>query len=136
MSAQASEGFVQMPPGVRGFKSATLHIGYAKALPAHMREGVRELTSLLVPLEDRRQGFATSLMQRVCSEADGALMVLMIHVKPFDEEGITDTTKLCAFYERFGFKRIQTEPAILMARMPRPARPNFHLAAAIRQALH
>jgi N-acetylglutamate synthase-like GNAT family acetyltransferase len=124
-------------PGKRSYKSATLTLGYSSALPKHMRKGVIELTSLGVPIEDRRKGYATALLERVCSEANGAGVVLMIHVQPFGDEGITDVAKLIGFYERFGFRKIQDSPVILMARSPQAARrPNLALAAALIQVMH
>lgn len=122
----------RMAPGERHYRTATLMIGHSKALPEHMREGVRELTSLETAVEDRRMGYATTLMHSVTAEADIAGIVLMIVVQPYGEHGITDMGRLQKFYERFGFARIQDEP-VLMAR--RPSRPVLSIARGVQYAL-
>jgi N-acetylglutamate synthase-like GNAT family acetyltransferase len=105
-----------MPVGPRGYHSARLTIAVPMGLPDHMRGGVRELMSLEVPAEDRRQGLATTLMERTAVEADGAQVVLFIHVQPF--EGSVTVDELEAFYAKFGFVVIQERPR-LMARQPK-----------------
>lgn len=119
-----------MPVGPRGYHSARLTIALPVGVPEHMRGGMRELMSLEVPAEDRRQGLATTLMERTASEADGAGIVLFIHVQPFDE-GLT-LDQLEAFYAKFGFVVIQERPR-LMARQPKR---NPGLRQAISRELH
>lgn len=122
----------RMALGVRHYRTASLMLNEPAALPEHMREGVRELTSLETPVEDRRMGYATTLMHSVTAEADIAGIVLMIVVKPYGEHGITDMERLQKFYTRFGFARIQDEP-VLMARRPLP--PVLSIARGVRHAL-
>lgn len=125
-----------MPAGRRGFHSATVLVTVPSSVPPHMRPRMRELTSLTVPHADRRQGLATSLMERVVREADCDGIVLLITVKPYDEEGISDVDALQAFYAKFGFTTIQPNP-VLMARQPvPPPRPVIDLSASIHSALH
>lgn len=123
---------VTMPRGPRVYRTASLLIDSTDAVPQHMRWGVREVSSLQVPLEDRRKGYATALMQMIAVEADRAAMVLMILPAPYQEGGLTQE-QLEAFYARFGFVKIQTEPT-LMARQP-AKRPQLSIVHAVHEAL-
>lgn len=118
---------VRMPDGPRVYRSATLHIGRTTAVPEHMRDGMRELSSLETPAEDQRKGYATALLHQVTAEADRAAMVLILLPDP---HGIEQAT-LEAFYARFGFRKIQDAP-VLMARQP----VRSQVLAAVRRALH
>lgn len=118
---------VRMPIGPRVYRSSTLNVGRTIALPEHMREGVREITSLGTPAEDQRKGYATALLHQVTSEADRAAMVLILLPDP---HGI-EQEKLEAFYARFGFRKIQESPA-LMAREPVRSK----VLSAVRRAMH
>lgn len=73
----------------------------SEALP----DGVMEVSSVSTDANMQRKGYATRLMQRVCRDADlsGIVLVLIPAVH--------------SFYERFGFKVIQSDP-IMMARAP------------------
>lgn len=121
---------MDMPIGPRGFHSARLTIAIPTAVPVHMRARMRELMSLEVPEEDRRQGFATMLLTRTAREADKANTVLLIVVKPYGD-GSTDLPALQKFYGKFGFITIQHEP-VLMARQPN----TVNLRQSIAVALH
>lgn len=125
---------MSMPVGKRGYHSARLTIAETTAVPAHMRPRMRELMSLEVPVADRRQGLATGLLERVAIEADGANTILLIVVKPYDEDGITDLDALQKFYAKFGFVTIQQEP-VLMARQPKATR-RIDLRSSIAAVLH
>lgn len=100
----------RMQSGIRTVRSATLQITETTAIPERMRSQVREVSHLEVPIEDRRKGYASELLKRVCDEANACAMVLLL---------LPDEAQdwLISFYERFGFVRIQDSPPI-MARTP------------------
>lgn len=110
----------KMDTGDRKLGAATCRIRQCTALPERMRAGSRELTSLVVKHGERRKGFGTSLMHKVCREADGANIVLVLWPLAFDrEESAMDDDQLIHWYEsNFGFAIIQHTPQVLMARMP------------------
>lgn len=88
------------------------------ALPEHMRDGTREITGLSVVSGRRNEGLATTLMHKVCREADEAGLVLVLFPQPFDG-GELDQERLIQWYsQRFGFQVIQVAPETLMARQP------------------
>lgn len=124
-----------MLSGVRTLRSASLMIGETDAVPIHMRAHIRELTSLEVPIEDRRKGYAGELLKKVCDEANACAMTLLLIVKPFTEDGITDVEKLQRLYARHGFEKIQDTP-IIMARRPVIKAANLVLGRGVYQALH
>jgi N-acetylglutamate synthase-like GNAT family acetyltransferase len=104
-----------MKSGVRKFGAATCKVVRTVQVPAHMRDHVMELSSVHVPAEERRQGFASKLVGLVCDEADADNKLLLLHVQPFGEPGMC-TGQLERWYaEQFGFTRIQERP-LLMAR--------------------
>lgn len=119
---------VCMPDGKRVYRTSTLTVGHTTAVPEHMREGMREISSLATPVEDQRKGYATALLHQVTAEADRAAMVLILLPDPY---GI-DQQKLEEFYARFGFRKIQESPA-LMARQP--VRPRLSIVHAVHEAL-
>lgn len=114
---------VRMPAGLRVYRGASLKVGETTAVPEHMREGMREISSLETPPDERRKGYATHLMYSVTAEADRARMVLMILPDPYqyapgaDPSDRMSLTQLVSFYERFGFRTIQSAP-LIMARQP------------------
>ena len=108
-----------MMPGIRQHKSASLRVAIPEGMPEDLSSQLRELLS--VKSEFKRNGEATALMYQVTSEADFAWMVLFLHVKPF-EDGITEE-QLIKFYRKFGFEVVQTDPVLLMSRLP--ARPKL-----------
>lgn len=104
-----------MTPGPRAHKQARLRIALPTGIPEDMRDRTREIVSLTS--EDRGKGHAKALLRKVCTEADVGGIVLMLEAKPF-AEGVTQE-QLERFYAGLGFERIQDEPAVLMARVPR-----------------
>lgn len=83
-----------------------------------MREGIRELASLEVPAAEQGKGYATSLLHKVCREADAAGIVLVLWPQPFGDHIALSRTQLIDWYARsFGFSVIQPDP-VLMARLP------------------
>lgn len=103
-----------MTPGLRTFKSASLRVAIAEALPKEMRDQTRELLS--VQSGNPRKGQASKLMWAVCKEADAWWLTLLVNVKSFDD-GMSDE-QLRKWYARFGFEVIQDDPC-LMSRSPR-----------------
>lgn len=108
---------VGMRPGIRQLNDASLCVTPAgDALPEHMRAGVREITSLHVPLESRRKRIATALLNFVCQEADANCITLMLTAHPMDDEGLSEA-QLVAWYQRFGFQPLEeTVKGTVMAR--------------------
>lgn len=107
-----------MKTGERRVGSATCRVRQTQAVPFRMRARVREVTALEVPFEEQNKGYATTLMHRVCSEADAANIVLVLWPRPFGDNISLSKQQLIDWYhERFGFQCIQPEP-YLMARMP------------------
>ncbi len=103
---------------------ATCRVRQTNALPAHMRDGTRELCSLQVPVAEQGKGYATSLVNKVCRDADAAGIVLVLWPQPFGQHIALSRGQLEEWYARaFGFQRIQPEP-VLMARPP-GATPRF-----------
>lgn len=112
---------------------ATCRVRRSLAFPAHLRDGIRELAKLQVPATERGKGYATSLVHKVCREADKAGVVLVLWPQPFGDGEMTQE-QLVAWYGReFGFQVIQPEP-VLMARplnsTPRVLAPKPSAAAA------
>jgi N-acetylglutamate synthase-like GNAT family acetyltransferase len=98
--------------------AATCRVRRTNAVPATMREGIREVACLQVPASEQGKGYATSLMHSVCREADAAGIVLVLWPQPFGDHIAMGKTQLIDWYARtFGFQVIQPDP-VLMARMP------------------
>lgn len=104
-----------MAPGRRYHDAASLTVAIPSGLPPHMHGRVRELLSIEVPEDQRRQGLATKLLRDVVMEADREGKTLLLWVKPYGTMGERD---LIAWYRRFGFEVIQPQP-VLMARAAR-----------------
>ena len=104
-----------MKLGARKLGYATCKLSQSSALPKHLMGTIVELTSLHVPAESRREGYATELLRTICDEADEAKKLLMVIVRPFSD-GVMSQSQLTRMYERFGFVEIQAKPCI-MARM-------------------
>lgn len=102
-----------MRPGRRELNEASLIISFSDAVPAGMREQIREVTSLHVPPEQRRQKLATMLLNLVCQEADANGITLLLTARPMDDQG-PDEEKLIEWYAKFGFKGLQDTPNGLM----------------------
>jgi len=113
-----------METGQRRVGPATLRIRQTVAIPQHMRASVREVAALEVPAAEQRKGYATTLMHKVCREADAAGMVLLLWPQPYGDNVSMSRDELADWYGReFGFQAIQPEP-LLMARQP-GATPRF-----------
>lgn len=98
--------------------AATCRVRRTNAVPVHMREGIREVAALEVPAREQGKGYATTLMHKVCREADAAGVVLLLWPQPFGDHIAMSRDQLADWYARsFGFQVIQDEP-VLMARMP------------------
>jgi len=107
-----------METGYRIVGPAKLRVRQTNAVPERMRGRVREVTSLLVPAAEQNKGYATTLMHKVCREADNENIVLVLWPMAFGESAGLSTAQLIEWYqERFGFQCIQPDP-YLMARMP------------------
>lgn len=99
--------------------AATCRVRRTNAVPAQMRDGIREVAALEVPVGEQGKGYATTLMHKVCREADAAGIVLVLWPQPFGDHISMTRDELVDWYGRaFGFQLIQEEPVQLMARMP------------------
>lgn len=107
-----------MITGYRTCGAARLRVRQCTALPVEMRARTREIHELEVPHDKQHQGYATSLMHKVCREADKQNIVLVLYPQPFGDNIALSRRQLIEWYEgRFGFQCIQAEP-VLMARLP------------------
>ena len=104
--------------GTRSYGPAEAVLTIPAALPRHMHAHVREVTSVRVDSERRGEGLGSELMRHICREADLMGMALMLSVEPFDG-GMSTREQLEAWYERFGFARIQEQPVVIMVRAVR-----------------
>lgn len=107
-----------METGTRNVGPASLRVRRTVAVPVEMRERVREICQVEVPSPFQNRGLATTLLHKVCREADAANIVLMLWPQPFGDHISMSSAQLIAWYaNEFGFVQIQPEPA-LMARQP------------------
>lgn len=107
-----------MLTGERTVGPARCRVRQTNGVPAHLRPRVRELASLEVPRAEQGKGYATTLVHKVCREADAAGLVLVLWPQPWGDHLALSRDELEAWYGReFGFVRIQAEP-VLMARQP------------------
>ena len=108
-----------MPTGERRVGPATLRVRQCEALPLHLRPKTREIVNLETKFEEQGKGYATTLMHKVCREADAAGLVLVLSPQPWGDNINLSQAQLLDWYQRsFGFQPVQTEPMVLMARMP------------------
>lgn len=108
-----------MPTGERRVGPASLRVRQCEALPAHLRLSTREIVSLETVFDEQGKGYATTLMHKVCREADAAGLVLVLVPQPWGDNINLSQTQLMEWYQNsFGFQAIQAEPMVLMARMP------------------
>lgn len=118
-----------MPVGVRYYENASCKIRVCTAIPNQLRTKTRELLSLDVPENLRRQGMAKELMMNVCDEADACEMLLLLFPEPYGSGEKMEKGKLIDWYTTFGFQVIQVTPKVMMARMPHstpgPFKPNY-----------
>lgn len=113
---------MKMPTGERQLGPATCRVRRSPSLPAKMQEATREIVKLHVPDSARRQGYGTTLMHRVCREADDANITLVLFVGAYGREEDMDNTLLLEWYTtQFGFVVLQPatdEQEMMLARMP------------------
>lgn len=103
-----------MKIGTRSEGHARCFIGICKALPKKIRYSIRELSSLKVPEEHRKQGHASALVSKVLAEAEKQSMVVVVIPSPFGEGHMLSQAQLSQWYrDKFGFERIQYNPEIL-----------------------
>jgi predicted GNAT family acetyltransferase len=111
-----------MPTGERQLGPAVCRVRRCAALPAKMQDVMREIHRLVVPDNVRHQGYGTTLMHRVCREADAAGITLVLFVGAFGREEDMDNDALLKWYtEQFGFVVLQTKTDntdMMLARMP------------------
>lgn len=108
----------EMQSGERKVGPCKLRIRQPPSIPGQMRTRIREIVDLETPAQHQGKGFATTLMHRVCQEADRANFVLILTPQPFGNNIAMSKQYLINWYaESFGFQVIQEEPT-LMARMP------------------
>lgn len=107
-----------MKTGQRTVGAASLRVRQCVALPPNMRLTTRELVNVETPFDEQGKGYATSLMHKVCREADAAGMTLLLTPQPWGDNIRMNKEQLEDWYTRaFGFHVIQREPMTLMARV-------------------
>ena len=98
--------------------AATCRVRRCNAMLTSMHATVREVASLHVPHSEQGKGYATTLMHKICRDADAAAIVLVLWPQPYGDDIALSREQLQAWYERaFGFAVVQAEP-LLMARLP------------------
>jgi D-aminopeptidase len=76
------------------------------------------LVNVETPFAEQGKGYMTTLIHKVCREADAAGLVLVLTPQPHGDNTRLSKQQLEEWYARaFGFHTIQTEPMTLMARM-------------------
>jgi predicted GNAT family acetyltransferase len=126
---------VGMRPGKRELASASITVSMTDAVPERMRENVREVSHVFVPVADRRKSLATALMNIVCQEADANGITLILTVDPYDIGG-PSAEELQNWYVQFGFRDLQDSPnGQIMARQVSNPHRNC-VARVIHQAMH
>lgn len=118
-----------MKTGIRHYENASCKVLMCVAIPNRLRTRTREIVSIDVPENLRRQGMATQLLRNICDEADAHRMTLIVFPKPFGDGPKMSQRDLIEWYDsKFGFRAIQAEP-VMMARIPyaslRPPKLNF-----------
>ena len=106
-----------MNTGTRSIGPASLRVRRSNALPHDMQDSTREIANLEVPAGQQRRGYATTIMHKVCREADAAGIVLLLWPAPYGDTGMSLEQLAVWYADEFGFAAIQSEP-MLMARMP------------------
>jgi N-acetylglutamate synthase-like GNAT family acetyltransferase len=126
---------VGMRPGKRELATASVTVSMTDAVPARMRETVREVSHVFVPVEDRRKRLATALLNLVCQEADANGITLLLTVNPYDSGG-PSADELQDWYAQFGFRDLQNSPTgKIMARQVSNPRRNC-VARLVHSAVH
>lgn len=106
-----------MIPGFRRSGASRCQIRAAEILPMHMRSGARMVTDVFTEPDQTGKGYASTLMHRICQEADEARILLVLEPKPFDHAKMSQEELEVWYAVRFGFQMIQLAP-MLFARMP------------------
>lgn len=107
-----------MKTGDRSVGPARLRVRQCPALPPALQATTRELTNVETPFAEQGKGYMTTLIHKVCREADAAGLVLVLTPQPHGDNICLSKTQLEEWYARsFGFHVIQREPMILMTRM-------------------
>ena len=98
--------------------AAKLRIRQCSALPAHLQRTTREIVNVETPFAEQGKGYATTLIHKVCREADAAGITLILVPQPYGDNINLSKQQLMEWYERsFGFHVIQEHPVTMMARM-------------------
>jgi hypothetical protein len=107
-----------MKTGDRSVGPATLRVRQCPALPPKLQRTTRELVNVETPFAEHGKGYMTTLIHKVCREADATNIVLVLTPQPYGDNINLSKQQLEDWYARsFGFHVIQTEPMTLMARM-------------------
>lgn len=107
-----------MKTGERSVGHATLRVRQCPALPPALQKTTRELVNVETPFAEQGKGYMTTLIHKVCREADAANLVLVLTPQPYGDNLNLSKQQLEDWYSRsFGFHVIQREPMTLMARM-------------------
>ena len=107
-----------MKTGDRSVGPAKLRVRQCSALPPALQKTTRELVNVETPFSEQGKGYATTLIHKVCREADKAGLVLVLTPQPYGDNINLSKQQLEDWYARsFGFHVIQREPMTLMARM-------------------
>lgn len=107
-----------MKTGDRSVGPARLRVRQCPALPLALQATTRELVNVETPFDQQGKGYMTTLIHKVCREADKAGLVLVLTPQPHGDNIRLSKQQLEEWYARaFGFHTIQTEPMTLMARM-------------------
>ena len=107
-----------MKTGDRSVGPAKLRVRQCPALPPALQKTTREIVNVETPFEEQGKGYMTTLIHKVCREADAAGLVLVLTPQPYGDNINLSKQQLEDWYARsFGFHVIQREPMTLMARM-------------------
>jgi N-acetylglutamate synthase-like GNAT family acetyltransferase len=106
--------------GPRTYGAASCQVNFCTVLP-NRRHDLREVTHVWCDPAKRGQGQASEMMQKLCTEADTKLMVLLLSAKPYGDEKGPDVEGLQKFYAKFGFQSLPGDEGA-MARPPYPDR--------------
>lgn len=107
-----------MKTGDRSVGPAKLRVRQCPALPPALQKTTREIVNVETAFEEQGKGYATTLIHKVCREADAANLVLVLSPQPWGDNINLSKQQLEDWYTRsFGFHVIQREPMTLMARM-------------------
>lgn len=107
-----------MKTGDRSVGPAKLRVRQCPALPPALQKTTRELVNVETPFVEQGKGYMTTLIHKVCREADASNLVLVLTPQPYGDNINLSKQQLEDWYARsFGFHVIQREPMTLMARM-------------------